>query len=214
MITRKIDKIVGTSGHTLVITSAALLGGLVALQPAHGQDSSSVTVDVSQCIRLGSEAERLSCFAAQVDAVLEQHDAAGVEEPVTATENAAAGQRRGSEDETSSAPERPDQRAAERRAAESRTVKARATEPRVSVQSPQSEPDATEYYGTVVALRERLPNSYVITLDNGQIWEQVEPKRYLLRPGLEVRIYSTRWGGRYRLSGADTGGHIQVRRLR
>ncbi|MDX1561897.1 MAG: hypothetical protein R3305_03180 [Gammaproteobacteria bacterium] len=62
-------------------------------------------------------------------------------------------------------------------------------------------------------MRERLPSSYVIQLDNGQIWEQTEPKRYPLRPGLEVRVYPTRWGSRYRLTGVDTGGHIQVRRV-
>ncbi len=76
-----------------------------------------------------------------------------------------------------------------------------------------SAPDPEEFFGTIVELRERLPNAYVIRLDNGQIWEQTEPKRYTLRPGLEVRIYPTRWGSRYRLTGIDSGGHIQVRRV-
>ena len=75
-------------------------------------------------------------------------------------------------------------------------------------------PDTDEYHGTIVSIRERLPSSYIITLDNGQIWEQTEPKQYPLRPGLEVRIYPTRWGRRYRLSGVGSGGHIQVQRLR
>lgn len=73
--------------------------------------------------------------------------------------------------------------------------------------------DDVEYLGTIVEMREYLPSAYVIRLDNGQIWEQTEPKRYPLRPGLEVRIYPTRWGSRYRLTGLDTGGHIQVRRV-
>lgn len=81
-----------------------------------------------------------------------------------------------------------------------------------SGREPEAEKD--EYFGTILELSERLPSSYIITLDNGQVWEQTEPKRYPLRPGLEVRIYPTRWGSRYRLTGVDSGGHIQVRRLR
>lgn len=71
--------------------------------------------------------------------------------------------------------------------------------------------DTEEILATIVEMEERLPSAYVIRLDNGQIWQQTEPKRYPLRPGLEVRIYATRWG--YRLSGIDTGGNIQVRRV-
>jgi len=74
--------------------------------------------------------------------------------------------------------------------------------------------DEAEYFGTITALRERLPNAWVITLDNGQIWQQVQPEPYPLRPGLEVRVYPTNWGDSYRLIGAGTGRHIQVRRVR
>jgi len=74
--------------------------------------------------------------------------------------------------------------------------------------------DEAEYFGTITALQERLPNAWVITLDNGQIWQQVQPEAYPLRAGLEVRIYPTNWGDSYRLIGAGTGRHIQVRRVR
>jgi hypothetical protein len=93
-------------------------------------------------------------------------------------------------------------------------------EKRIAGQSAVDEPRRAEadegedeYFGTIVAIRERLPDAYIITLDNGQIWQQTAPKRYPLRPGLEVRIYPTNWGGSYRLNGLGIGGHIQVRRV-
>jgi hypothetical protein len=79
---------------------------------------------------------------------------------------------------------------------------------------PPAEADDREYFGTITSIRERLPNAYVITLDNGQVWQQVQPEAYPLRPGLDVRIYPTDWGNSYRLIGAGTGRHIQVRRVR
>ena len=70
-----------------------------------------------------------------------------------------------------------------------------------------------EVTGTIAAMRQRIPNSFVITLEDGQIWEQTMPKRYPLRPGLQVRIYPTSWGDSWRLTGVDLHGHIQVRRI-
>jgi hypothetical protein len=87
-------------------------------------------------------------------------------------------------------------------------------ETHTSKEQPQAEAEGTEYFGTITAIRERLPNAYVITLDNGQVWQQVQPEAYPLRPGLDVRIYPTDWGNSYRLIGAGTGRHIQVRRVR
>ncbi len=81
-------------------------------------------------------------------------------------------------------------------------------------QSQESDAAEGQYLGTITAIRERIPDSYVITLDNGQIREQAAPKRYPLRPGLEVRLYATNWGKSYRLTGLGSGGHIQVRRVR
>lgn len=72
--------------------------------------------------------------------------------------------------------------------------------------------DSAEVIGTITGLRERLPDSYVITLDNGQVWEQVRPKWYPLRPGLKVRIYPTVWGSSLRLTAVDGNGYIQVQR--
>jgi hypothetical protein len=54
----------------------------------------------------------------------------------------------------------------------------------------------------------------MITLDNGQVWRQMQPKRYPLQPGYDVRIYSSRWGNSYRLSSPILNGFIQVERVR
>lgn len=65
----------------------------------------------------------------------------------------------------------------------------------------------------VTELRETVPNSYVITLDNGQVWRQTRPQYYRLRPGSEVRIYYSRWKS-FRLTSEELRGHIQVERVR
>jgi hypothetical protein len=71
-----------------------------------------------------------------------------------------------------------------------------------------------EFAGTVTALRETVPNSWVITLDNGQVWRQTVPEFYPLKPGQPVRISSTRWGGAFRLSVEELHGFITVARVR
>ncbi len=65
-----------------------------------------------------------------------------------------------------------------------------------------------EILGTIVALRETVPDSFVITLDNGQVWRQTAPKEYPLRVGHKVRVYSTRFG--QRLSAQELNGFIRV----
>jgi hypothetical protein len=71
-----------------------------------------------------------------------------------------------------------------------------------------------ELVGSIAALSFRSPNQYLVTLDNGQIWEQRIPERYLLRVGQRVRIYPSRWGKSFRLEADDLNGFIQVVRVR
>ena len=179
MITREMQPLQRVA--TVRFAAAVLISGaaLSPSPPAWSQDGGAVTVDVEHCVALTSATERRDCFAAQVDAALEQSEVSA-------------------------------QPPAQRRVP-ANTASAGASPNPAPSRSDTSESD--EYFGTIVAMRERLPSSYVIQLDNGQIWEQTEPKRYPLRPGLEVRVYPTRWGSRYRLTGVDTGGHIQVRRV-
>ena len=85
----------------------------------------------------------------------------------------------------------------------------------ISDQSRRAGPDAQgELVGSIAALSFREPNKYVVTLDNGQIWEQRVAERYLLRVGQRVRIYPTRWGQAHRLEADDMNGFIQVTRVR
>jgi hypothetical protein len=197
--TRRIDSMAAT---------VAVLACQFATQDAAAQDTSAtVTVDVAECVELESDAARVECFGSQVNAILEaQGNDESEQRPATdpspdppLDEPTAAATSEDAAEETLSRPERRVPRNAENRAV---------GEPA------ESTADQNEFHGTIVSFQERVPFSYVITLDNGQIWEQVEPKKYPLRPGMEVRIYPTRWGRTYRLSGAGTGGYIRVQRVR
>ena len=71
-----------------------------------------------------------------------------------------------------------------------------------------------EIRAKIVELRETVPNAFLITLDNGQVWRQTQPKYdYVLRPGSDVRIYASRWRS-FRLDSPQQRGYIQVERVR
>lgn len=65
----------------------------------------------------------------------------------------------------------------------------------------------------IAELRETVPNAYLITLDNGQVWRQTVPKAYPLQAGHPVRIYYSRWRS-YRLTNETLKSFIQVERVR
>ena len=75
------------------------------------------------------------------------------------------------------------------------------------------EPEVQEIQARITDLRETVPNSYLITLDNGQVWRQTVPKNYGLREGIPVRIYYSRWRA-YRLTNEQLKSFIQVERVR
>ena len=79
---------------------------------------------------------------------------------------------------------------------------------------PLRQEEAGEITGTIAALKEILPNEYLITLENGQIWRQTGSKRYPLQVGHHVRIYPTHWGNSFRLTAEKSKGFIQVERSR
>jgi hypothetical protein len=76
--------------------------------------------------------------------------------------------------------------------------------------SPEQQP--VEIVATVTELRPTVPNAYVITLDNGQVYRQAHPMPYPLRVGLVVRVRETNFG--YRLSAPELNGQINVERVR
>jgi hypothetical protein len=164
---------------------AAMAGSLLAMAPAFGQGSGKVTVEVSKCLGLKSPDERLACFEAQVVASGRTADA----EPATAP--------------------------AEARPAETRQADGvQPSQPATSRADVRHEQTTQEFAGTVTALRETVPNNWVITLDNDQVWRQTQPEWYPLKPGQRVRISSTRWGGAFRLSVEELHGFITVERVR
>ena len=75
------------------------------------------------------------------------------------------------------------------------------------------DPEVQEIQARITDLRETVPHSYVITLDNGQVWRQTVPKNYGLREGIPVRIYYSRWRA-YRLTNDQLKSFIQVERVR
>jgi hypothetical protein len=77
----------------------------------------------------------------------------------------------------------------------------------------QEIPDPPDIHAAVAELKETVPNSWLITLDNGQVWRQTVPERYALRVGSPVRIYFSRWRA-YRLTNEQLRGYIQVERVR
>jgi hypothetical protein len=73
--------------------------------------------------------------------------------------------------------------------------------------------DPPDIFAKVTELRETVPNSYLITLDNGQVWRQTAPEAYPLREGSDVRIYYSKWRT-FRLTSPVLKGFIQVERVR
>jgi hypothetical protein len=178
------------------------------------QEAEDLTVEVGECVELATPEERLACFEAQVEAA--RRERAGSEERRRAAESsrtAPEDRRRVAEPSAGAAPPEPQTeaaRAAERdRAAEERRSRREQRGPR------GGDPEAAQVVANVAELRETVPNSYLITLDNGQVWRQPRPMASPLRPGAEVRLYSTNWGDSYRLTMPEHGGgYIQVERVR
>jgi hypothetical protein len=71
-----------------------------------------------------------------------------------------------------------------------------------------------EIVATVTELHETVPNTWLITLDNGQVWRQNTAQRFALRVGERVTLRATKWGSSYRLSADTLSGFIQVERAR
>jgi hypothetical protein len=86
-----------------------------------------------------------------------------------------------------------------------------------NVRSNQSHRDAQgappEIVATVAELHETVPNAWLITLDNGQVWRQNIPQRFALKPGQRVTLRGTKWGSSYRLSAEALNGFIQVEQV-
>jgi len=196
------------------------------VQPAAPQGSERLTVDVHDCLALEKRDERLACFEAQVEAAQRAAPARG-SEPVVAPSTAppasaapAASVAPAANTAPAASAAAPSTAAASTAATASIDSAAESRKPAPARRSDEdtgraksgSEQAPAEIVATVAGLRERLPNAYDITLDNGQVWRQSPPMAYPLRTGMEVRLRQTKFG--YRLTAPQLRGQIQVDRLR
>jgi hypothetical protein len=228
-VTRRIN-----AGLRARCKGGALLVGFVgcALAAAQAataqQDPGQVTIDASRCLELKSPEARLACYELQVGAALgTEKKATGGESPQGASQaapkaegsaaaKAVEGERaaKAAQPATSahSAPASAASPAQPNRADESPARESRA-ERHARSRAAEDEREQDEIVGTVAALREREPNQLVITLEDGQVWQQTAPERYELRVGSQVRLRSSRWGSMYRLTDDQLRGFILVKRI-
>jgi hypothetical protein len=163
----------------------------IICQSTLAQDSRDVTIDASRCRALESPDERLACFEAQVDAAI-TGEGRESDSPAPAPAPAAA-----SVPPQGSQPSVP-------------TVDITDL-PRQDISA--DAPRQSELVGNITSLRARAPSQYLITLDNGQVWQQRFAERYPLRVGQRVRIYQGKFGSGLRLQVEGLNGFIQVDRV-
>jgi hypothetical protein len=84
---------------------------------------------------------------------------------------------------------------------------------RADANSAPSQDDNRELVDTIAKLEETEPNTWKITLANGQVWQQATGKRYAMKDGDQVTIRKSGWGGSYRLYVERLGSYIQVDRV-
>jgi hypothetical protein len=222
--------------HAGLVTIGACAG---LFWPPAGAQEERLTVEVGECVDLATPEQRLACFEAQVEAArsareaeaapasrsAEPAPAARSAEPAApgaapAAAGAAPAAARGAQPAAPSAEPAPRVVEArvrpepQRSAAEPRAASAEGRRPSRREQERDERVASPEIRATVAELRETVPNSYLITLDNGQVWRQTVPARYGLREGVEVHLYPTRWGDSYRLTNETLRGSIQVERVR
>ncbi len=196
----KSTQTIGTAGVGLLVASLGI--GLAGSRAALAQEPGELEIDVAACVDLESDLERFACYERQVEA------ARGTDRAGTADDDDAPAAR----DPQGSAPEARGSNSASRAQQASRAPRA---DEDFGFRDFSDEPEsAPELHAVVAALREREPNQYLITLENGQMWHQMRPAKYPLRAGHAVRIYPTRWGSSYRLAAEELSGYIQVERIR
>jgi hypothetical protein len=202
--------------HQLRISGLmAILASAWVAQSAGGQGE-RLTVEVGECVDLPTPEQRLACFEAQVDAArgapAATAPAATSAAPAPAASTAPATTSAG----PAAAP------ATNAAAPATTTVEVPATTStapaefgfRERLEAREDAPPPPEVRAKVAELRETVPNAFLITLDNGQVWRQTRPDPYLsLKVGQDVRIYFSRWRA-YRLESPQMRGFLQVERVR
>lgn len=195
--------------NAILVAGVAACATVATIFPAIAQSQDSVLVDVGACIELETREEQLECYESRVsDELRERRVESGAEETETATAADTA------TIESSREPAPPPR---------TETARPERDEPpasdnrrEVAAAEPEESPSAAEdeIVATVTSLRELAPNTFIIYLDNDQVWKQNRPKQYRLSVGAEVRLRPTQWGTSYRLTDPNLASFIQVERIR
>jgi hypothetical protein len=187
--------------HQLRISALIAIAASVWVAHSAGAERERLTVEVGECVDLPTPEQRLACFVAHVEAAREAPEAAtpaAPTAPVTSPASAAS----------TAAPATT--------AVAVPTTKTTAPAEFGFRERPEEREDAAppEVNAKVAELRETVPNAFLITLDNGQVWRQTRAAPYVsLRVGQDVRIYFSRWRA-YRLDSPQMQGFLQVERVR
>jgi hypothetical protein len=218
----------------LVLTVAVAI--CLAPPAVRAQDAPArIVADVSDCVGVKSPDERLACFDRHVEAAKPNRDAspapqtsAAAAPPAAHTDTVAGtptsayapaaqahappAQAAAAAPSTASAPVAAAPVAAV--SATAATAAATALPPQPVAPQRDAQTNPAEIVATVTELHETVPNAWLITLDNGQVWRQNTPQRFALKTGQRVTLRTTKWGASYRLSADTLNGFIQVERVR
>lgn len=221
-----------TTALLLVIT----MSGSLALEPAAAQGGRSLEVDVADCIAIESPAERLRCFERRVDEAIDGQARRSDQNASQSDADAAPA----AAEALPAAPPAAADAAVERERAARRVEQERSAEHEIELRGPSTaaraadargaaadaedvdstgagdagNDDEQEIFSIVASVRDRPPSSYLITLENGQVWRRTRQTFYPLRAGHRVHIYQSNWGKSQRMTAEDLGGFIQVERVR
>jgi hypothetical protein len=66
---------------------------------------------------------------------------------------------------------------------------------------------------SITTLKLYQQNIWQLTLSSGQVWRQMQPRRFQLRKGDKVHIVPNPWGDSFRLSAEGRSGFIQVEKI-
>jgi hypothetical protein len=184
-----------------------------------------VTIDVGECAAIEKPDARLACLEAQIEAARQAPAApaapapAARQAPVAPAPVAPAPVAPAPVVRAAPAAPAPAARPSppaepSSKAAVEAPPPARQRSDEKSARAERDSEQQAEIVAKVVELRETVPNAFLITLDNGQVWRQASPEPYPLRTGLEVRLRPGKWGTAYRLTAPELRGQIQVKRER
>jgi hypothetical protein len=209
----------GTPATASVTVTSVLVGSLLIAQAAVGQDGASVVVDLGECVKLVVDHERFACYERRVAESTRSETERDKNVPESnSAEIGAAPESRSPAPLPSAAPlDLPEPQSLEERRSARAAERVQANEERAQRKATRDEPSEAEdpgFISSITQLRETVPNAWLVALDNGEVWEQIDPKPYRLREGMQVRIYASTWGSSHRLTAPDLNGFIRVRQRR